>query len=84
MKLYDLPPVVTWSVSAPFLDQKLLPELSGAVGVAVRYRMAGWILNEAGLPPEVLVIETVMSAPVRLETQGMTRDSQASGPRIQH
>ena len=45
--------------------------------------MAGWILNESALPPEVLVIETVMSPPLRLEIQGMTRDSQASGHRIQ-
>ena len=84
MKLYVLPPVVTVSVSAAFLDQKLLPELSGAVGVAVMYRMAGWMLKWEALPPEVLVIETLMSAPVRLETQGMTRDSQTSEHRIQH
>ena len=35
------------------------------------YRMASWTLNEAALPPEVLVIETVMSAPLRLEIQGI-------------
>lgn len=78
-KLCFEPAIVTVIVSAAFLDQKLLPEVSGTEAVAVEYRMAGWTLYVEALPPEALVIVTVMSTPLRLEIQGMTRDPPASG-----